>query len=86
MSHTIIYFPQPVKVEYDDTEFYAMIDQFENPKFSETELNQIIDAAPSYVRIVAFDFGDKAVPMLYEDIVLHCQRGVVRELLAKYQS
>ena len=86
MSRKIINFPQPVIVDYDDTEFYRMIDEFDYPKFNETEVNQIIDNAPHYIRIVAFDFGDDPVPMLYEDIVLHCQRGIVRELIAKYQS
>ena len=86
MSRKTINFPQPVIVDYDDTEFYRMIDEFDYPKFNETETNQIIDNAPLYIRIVAFDFGNDPVPMLYEDIVLHCQRDIVRELLAKYQS
>ena len=77
MSRKTIYFPQPVIVDYDDTAFYHM---------TEAEINQAIDNAPRYVRIVAFDFGNDPVPMLYEDIVLHCQRNIVRELLQKYQS
>lgn len=86
MSRKTIYFPQPVIVDYDDTAFYHMIDAFDYPQFTEVEINQAIDNAPSYVRIVAFDFGNDPVPMLYEDIVLHCQRNIVRELLQKYQS
>ena len=86
MSRKIINFPQPVVVDYDDTEFYRMIDEFDYPKFNETEINQIIDNAQSYIRIVAFDFGNDTVPMLYEDIVLHCQRNIVHELINKYQS
>lgn len=86
MSRKVINFPQPVTVDYDDTEFYHMIDEYDYPKLSETQVNQIIDNAPHYIRIVAFDFGNDPVPMLYEDIVLQCQRVIVRELIAKYQS
>jgi hypothetical protein len=86
MSRKTINFPQPVIVEYDDTEFYTMIDAYDYPQFTETEVNQIIDNAPNYIRVSGFDFGDKPVPMLYEDIVLQCQRVIVRELIAKYQS
>ena len=84
MSRKTINFPQPVIVEYDDAEFYHMIDAHDYPRFTETQTNQIIDSAFAYVRIVSFDFGSDPVPMLYEDIVNHCQRQIVRELLQKY--
>ena len=86
MSHKTVYFPQPVEVDYDDTEFYHMIDAYDYPQFNETEINQIVDNAPKYVRIVTFDFGTNTVPFTYDDIVLFCQRDIVRELLKKYQS
>lgn len=86
MSHKTINFPPPVEVDYDDTEFYNMIDAYDYPRFNETEINQIVDNAPSYIRIVALDFGANIIPLTYDDIFLICQREIVRELLKKYQS
>lgn len=86
MSHKTINFPPPVEVDYDDTEFYHMIDAYDYPQFNETEINQIIDNAPKYIRIVTRDFGQNIIPLTREDIVLICQRDIVRELIKKYQS
>lgn len=35
MSRKIINFPQPITVEYDDTPFYEMIEQYDNPRISD---------------------------------------------------
>lgn len=85
MSRKTINFPQPVIVEYDDTEFYTMIDAYDYPQFTETEVNQIIDNAPNYIRVSGFDFGDTPMHMKYEDVEAYCQRVIVRELIEKYQ-
>jgi len=83
---TTINFPQPVEVEYDDTKFYEMIEQDENPHFSETFVNQLIEAAPHYINVKIWSCPvGQMPPLMPEDIVLLCQKEIMKRLIEKYQ-
>lgn len=83
---TTIYFPQPVEVEYDDTKFYEMIDQYENPHFSESFVTQLVDVAPHYIDIKIWSHTGQMPPLMPDDIVLFCQKEIMKRLIEKYQS
>jgi len=85
---TTINLPQPVTVEYSDAAFYEMIEQYENPHFSESFVTQLIEAAPHYIKIIGEPKTDKSnmPPMTLPDIVLFCQKDIMKRLIEKYQS
>jgi len=84
---TTIYFPQPVEVEYDDTKFYEMIEQYENPHFSESFVTQLIEVAPHYINVKIWSCPvGQMPPLMPDDIVLFCQKEIMKRLIEKYQS
>jgi len=82
---TTIYFPQPVEVECDDTPFYDMIEQTGYKTLSETEIKTLITAAPSYLYDLKWNALAEMPPLMPDDIVLFCQKEIMKRLIEKYQ-
>lgn len=82
---TIVYYPQPVEVEYDDTPFYEMIEQTGYKPLSETEINALITAAPAYFPDLKWKELGEMPPLMPDDIKLFCQKEIMKRLVRQYQ-
>lgn len=81
---TVVYLPQAVMVDYDDTPFYNLFGQCEDPH-SEIERNHkvIIENALHYVTLT-WEPVNEMPPLTADDIALFCAMEILERIIKKF--
>ena len=75
----------PVEVDYDDTLFYDMCNQWDDPMdFIRPNRAELIENAPHYVTINSIEC-DRVPPYLLPDIHLMAAQHIVEQLIEKFE-
>lgn len=85
MTTIIINFPEPVRVTYDDTPFYDLCSQYDNPYLEIVKYKyDIIEKALHYINLT-WEAVDKMPSLTADDISLLCAQDIMRTIIKRFE-
>jgi hypothetical protein len=85
MTTIIINFPEPVRVTYDDTPFYDLYTQFDDP-YSQVikDKPELIEKALNYINL-HWEAVNTMPALTADDISLQCAQEIMRTIINRFE-